>query len=148
MTDLERLQARLETYPRAGELTSYQVDYTDQLPGCFGVFPAGMVEVERTENLLGQVTVQNQYNFALYVVFAKAPGDTEGAQINADWVMDFQQWVQEQSVLRKAPTFGNIDQHRERLRAEIRALYDAELTGTAMYMVRLAATFWKHYEME
>ena len=88
MTDLERLQAWLETYPRAGELTSYQVDYTDQLPGCFGVFPAGMVEVERTENLLGQVTVQNQYNFALYVVFAKAPGDTEGAQINADWVMD------------------------------------------------------------
>ena len=76
MTDLERLQAWLETYPRAGELTSYQVDYTDQLPGCFGVFPAGMVEVERTENLLGQVTVQNQYNFALYVVFAKAPGDT------------------------------------------------------------------------
>ena len=43
MTDLERLQAWLETYPRAGELTSYQVDYTDQLPGCFGVFPAGMV---------------------------------------------------------------------------------------------------------
>ena len=82
MTDLERLQAWLETYPRAGELTSYQVDYTDQLPGCFGVFPAGMVEVERTENLLGQVTVQNQYNFALYVVFAKAPGDTEGAQIS------------------------------------------------------------------
>ena len=148
MTDLERLQAWLETYPRAGELTSYQVDYTDQLPGCFGVFPAGMVEVERTENLLGQVTVQNQYNFALYVVFAKAPGDTEGAQINADWVMDFQQWVQEQSVLRKAPTFGNIDQHRERLRAENGALYDAELTGTAMYMVRLPATFWKHYEME
>ena len=27
MTDLERLQAWLETYPRAGELTSYQVDY-------------------------------------------------------------------------------------------------------------------------
>lgn len=145
MTDLERLRAWLKTCPNADALQSWQVDYTDQLPGTFGVFPAGMVENRRTSNIVGDVTVENQYNFAIYIVFPKAPGDDTGAQINADWVMGFQQWVQEQSVRHLAPTFGD-DPQTESLRAQSGALYEADSDGTAMYMVRLSAVFKKYYK--
>lgn len=145
MTDLERLRAWLKTCPNADALQNWQVDYTDQLPGTFGVFPAGMVENRRTSNIVGDVTAENQYNFAIYIVFPKAPGDDTGAQINADWVMGFQQWVQEQSVRHLAPTFGD-DPQTESLRAQSGALYEADSDGTAMYMVRLSAVFKKYYK--
>lgn len=145
MTDLERLRTWLKTCPNADILQSWQVDYTDQLPGTFGVFPAGMVENSRKSDIVGNVTVENQYNFAIYIVFPKAPGDDAGAQINADWVMDFQQWVQEQSIRHKAPTFGDAPM-QESMRAQSGALYDAGEAGTAMYMVRLSAVFQKHYK--
>ncbi len=145
MSDLEKLRAWLQTYPGADKLTDFQVDYTDRLPGCFGVFPAGLVEVARKETILGDITVQNQYNFALYLVLPKAPGDDVGASINADWVMDFQRWVQAQSVTRRAPTFGNVDEDKETLSAQNGALYDADEEGAAMYMVSLQAVFRTEY---
>ncbi len=146
MSDLDKLKEWIKTYPGYDQLGEMRVDYTDQLPGCFGVFPAGLVEVSRKENLWGEVTVQNQYNFALYLVLPKAPGDDVGAQINADWVMDFQHWVQAQSVTNKAPTFGNVDTSRETMSAQNGALYDADEGGLAMYMVSLQAAFKMHYE--
>ena len=146
MTDLERLKAWIQTYPQAEKITGMQVDYTDQLPGCFGVFPAGLVEIDRAPNLIGEVTVTNQYNWALYIVFAKAPGDDVGAAVNADWIMDFQKWVQEQSVTHRAPTFGNIDQDTEIMSAQNGALYDAEAEGLGMYMIALQATFKTLYD--
>lgn len=139
---MERLRAWLKTCPNADILQNWQVDYT---PGTFGVFPAGLVENSRKEDILGNTVVENQYNFSIYLVFAKAPGDDAGAQINADWVMEFQKWVQEQSIRHKAPTFGDDPMH-ESMRAQSGALYDAEGSGTAMYMVRLSAVFQKHYK--
>lgn len=146
MSDLDKLKGWIQTYPGYDQLGEMQVDYTDRLPGCFGVFPAGLVEISRKENLFGEVTVQNQYNFALYLVLPKAPGDDVGAQINADWVMDFQHWVQAQSVTHKAPTFGNVDTFCETMSAQNGALYDADEEGLAMYMISLQATFKMHYE--
>ncbi len=145
MSDLEKLRAWLQTYPGADKLTDFQVDYTDQLPGSFGVFPAGLVEISRKENIWGDVTVRNQYNFALYLVLPKAPGDDVGAAVNADWVMDFQRWVQAQSVTHKAPTFGNVDTENETMSAQNGALYDADEEGLAMYMVSLQAVFQTEY---
>ncbi len=141
MTDLERLKAWLATYPGAGQISAMQVDYTDRLPGQFGVFPAGLVELSRHENILGDVTVKNQYNFALYAVFAKSPGDDVAAQGNADWVMDLQRWVQAQSAAGKAPTFGTVDTAHETMTAQNGALFEADGEGTALYMVQLAAAF-------
>lgn len=146
MTDLERFQQWLLTYPRIDELPHMQVDYTDQLPGVFWVFPAGLVEVGRSEDLLGNVKVQNRYNFALYLVFAKAPGDAVAAQINEECVMDFQRWVQAQSVTRKAPTFGSYEPHRETMRAQNGTLYETSDEGLAMYMIQLNADFTDYYQ--
>ena len=146
MTDLDKLKNWLRTYPGYEQLGEMKVDYTDQLPGCFGVFPAGLVEIGRRETIWGEVTVRNQLNFALYLVLPKAPGDDVGAQINADWVMDFQRWVQDQSVAHRAPTFGNADTSRETMSAQNGALYEADEEGLAMYMIALQATFRMHYE--
>lgn len=147
MTDLERLKAWLATYPEAEKFSQMQVGYTSSLPGDFGVFPAGIVEVERRENLFGQATVTNQYNFALYLVLEQASGGDAAALCGADWVMDFQRWVQQQSAAHQAPVFGNIDQNRETISAQSGALYEADAGGQALYMIQLAARFRMHYEL-
>ena len=147
MSDLERIRNWIATFPDHQKLNGFQVDYTDEVPNNGGIFPSGLVEISRTEDILGNVTVNNQYNFGLYYVFTKSPGDNEGATINADWVMDFQKWVQEQSIRRKAPAFGD-DPHTERIQAQNGVLYDAEDEGTATYMVQLSVNFTKIYKEE
>lgn len=145
-TDLARVRQWIATFPGFDILGSFSCDYIDRIPACGGVFPAGLVEISRTEDILGNVTVQNQYNFGLYYVLEKAPGDDGGATENADWIMEFQRWVQAQSVQGRAPRFGNTGA-REILRAQNGALYEAEDEGTATYLVALSVQFTKVYEV-
>ncbi|MEG0854575.1 MAG: hypothetical protein RSF82_11915 [Angelakisella sp.] len=145
MTPLEQIKGWLSTYPGYDILGNLNVDYTDKSP-CSSISPGGMVEISRSENLVGDVTVTNQINFALYVVLDKAPGDNEGATINADWVMDFQRWVQEQSIRHRAPVFGNIDTDSEVITAQNGALYEANKEGCGIYFVQLSATYKLFYE--
>lgn len=147
MTPLEKLIAWLANYEGYDILTNFRIDYTDQVPANAGVFPSGLVEVERRTDIVGNTTVTNQYNFALYCVFEKAPGDDAGAIINADWVRDFQMWVQEQSVLGLAPVFGDVPQ-TERVSAQNGVLYNATDEGLATYMVQLSVQFTKKYEVK
>lgn len=144
MSDLEKIKSWISTYPGYDILNNFSVDYTDKIPSNGGIFPSGLVEVSRIRDILGGVTVNNQYNFGLYYVFQKAPEDDVGAQINADWIMDFQLWVQEQSVRHSAPTFGD-DPRSERIQAQNGVLYAADEEGTATYMVQLSASFAKYY---
>lgn len=146
MSALEKIRNWIATYPGYDILGSFQVDYTDRIPSNGGILPSGLVEISRTEDIIGNVTVQNQYNFGLYYVFPKDPGDNAGAQINADWIMDFQLWVQEQSVRRLAPVFGD-EPRTERVQAQNGVLYDADEEGTATYMVQLSVNFTKKYEV-
>lgn len=147
MTDLEKIRSWLKTFPDHQKLDGFNVDYTDAVPNNGGIFPSGLVEISRSEDILGNVTVRNQYNFGLYYVFEKAAGDDAGAQLNADWVMDFQRWVQEQSIQHLAPTFGD-EPKSEQIQAQNGVLYDADEEGTATYMVQLSVNFTKHYEEE
>lgn len=144
MTALETMRDFIASYPHADVLEGFYVDYTDQIADCAGLFPSGLVEVSRARDIVGGVTVQNQYNFALYTVLAKSPKDDEGATYNAEWLMDFQEWIQEQSVRGLAPTFGDIPE-REVVRAQNGQLYSAEDEGTAMYVVQVSATFYKEF---
>ena len=109
MTDLECLIEWLKTYDGYDILGSCQVDYTDQIPNQGFVFPQGLVEVERREDILGNVTLTDRYNFGLYFTFEKALQDDTAARANASWVMDFQRWVQEQSARGLVPNFGNTE---------------------------------------
>lgn len=140
MTPLETIKNWIATYPGHNILTDFSVDYTDQIPGNGGIFPSGLTEVSRTEYVTGEIIVQNQYNFGLYYVFEKAPGDDTGAEINADWVMDFQEWVQEQSIRGKVPQFGD---KTTSIVAQNGSLYDAGAEGAATYMIQLSVSYEK-----
>lgn len=145
MTALEKIREFVKSYPGFDILSRFQVDYTDQIPNNGGVFPSGLVEISRKKDILGNTTITDQYNFGLYYVFEKAPGDDTGATINADWLMDFQEWVQEQSVTGQAPVFGDVPRE-ERIMAQNGVLYDADDEGLATYMVQLSVQFVKVFK--
>ena len=147
MTALGKIRSFVKAYPGADIFRQFHVDYTDQIPFNGGVFPSGLVEIERRKDILGNITVRNQYNFGLYYVFEKDPGDDTGATENADWVMDFQEWVQAQSVMGLAPIFGDFP-NDEKITAQNGVLYGADKEGTAMYMVQLSVQFIKFYEVK
>ena len=149
MTALEKIRMFVQSYPGADILGNFKIDFTDQIPGLDmgegSIFPSGLVEISRRADILGNVTVTNQYNFGLYYVFLKAPGDDIGATINADWLMDFQEWVQERSAKGLTPAFGDIPRE-ERVTAQNGVLYDANAEGTAIYMVQLSVQFTKEFK--
>ena len=144
MTAIEKIRDFVKSYPGAEAIQGFHIDYTDQIPFNGGVFPSGLVEVSRVRDILGNTTVTNQYNFGLYYVFVKSPGDDVGAAENADWVMDFQEWVQKQSISGAAPTFGD-EPRSETITAQNGVLYGADEEGTAMYMVQLTVQFKKYF---
>lgn len=147
MTDLQRLTQWLGTYEGHDLLAEFRVDYTDRIPSQGAVYPEGLVEADRRENLWGDVVVTNQYNFGLYITFEKSAQDEVAASMNADWLMDFQRWVQEQTVRRLVPNFGNTATPAV-ARAQNGALYEAEDSGTATYMVTLSVIFEQKYEVQ
>lgn len=147
MTEIQEIKNWVQKFPKWHDhVQDFSVDYTDNFPGNGGVFPAGTVEVERKEDVLGNVTVTNQLNFAIYWVLPAPTDDDEQSTDNVEWVSEFQRWVQSQSVLRVAPTFGDVPQD-EYIKAQNGTLFSVGEDGTtAMYMIQLSATFKNYYE--
>lgn len=146
MSALRKIREWLTTFPGNNRLESLQVDYVPAEPGSGSIAPSGLIEISRNEDILGNITVENQYNFGLYYVFAKSTDDDEGSTQNADWVMDLQGWVQEQSIIGAAPKFGD-EPAVERIQAQNGSIYGADEEGTAIYMVQLSVNFIKKYEV-
>ena len=145
--DLQRIRSWLATYPGYDLSNNMMVDWLDKIPGSKSLRPGGLVETSRTEDILGNVTASNQYNFGLYIAVEKAPGDGVGAEYNAQWVLDFQRWVQQQSSTHLAPTFGNTDRNQEIIKAQNGELYDTSDEGIGLYVVALSAKFKTRYEV-
>ena len=143
-TDLQKIKEWIATFPDYKDLAGFEVDYTDQVPANGGLFPSGTAEIRRTRDILGNVTVEKQLNFAIYFVFTKAPGDDAGATVNQEWIASFQSWTEAQSVNGLAPTFGD-DGRREKITASNGMLYDASEEGVGIYAVTLTITFVKRY---
>lgn len=146
-TALEKMRDFVSGYPDADVLGELAIDYTDRIPSSAGLFPNGLVEVSRSKDITGDVTVRNQYNFALYTVLEKSPGDDTGATYNAEWVMGFQEWVQRQSATGNAPTFGD-NPGDEVMSAQNGQLYSAADEGTAIYVMQITAQFTKEYRRQ
>lgn len=145
MTALEKMVNWIKTYPGYDILRDFQIDYADHIPNVGSLAPSGLVEIERRTDIFGNTTVENQYNFGLYCVLPKAPGDDTGATINADWIMDFQEWAQVQSITGEAPVFGDMPRD-ERIMAQNGVLYEATDEGLATYMVQLSVRFVKEFK--
>lgn len=146
MTDLARIREWISTFPQIDKLNGLKVDYCSTQLDNSSIAPAGQQEISRTEDILGNITVKNQYNFSLEFVFTKSPGDDVGATENADWVMEFQRWVQEQSIRKLVPTFGDMPDC-ETAKAQNGANTYADREGNGVYTVLLSINFTKYYEV-
>lgn len=144
MTALQKIREWITTFPGYDQLRDMQVDYTEPAPGNGGIMPGGLTEISRSTDIWGNVTATNQYSFSLYFVFAKAQDDDDGAEQNAQFIMDFQGWVQSQSAARLAPMFGD-DFRREIIRAQNGTLVGTDEEGTALYCIQLTVEFIKYY---
>ena len=145
MSAINKIRNWVKTYPGAGKVLDLFVDYYSmQLDGS-SIAPSGMVEISRKEDILGNLTVENQYNFKLSFVFPKAPDDDAGAAENADWLLGFQEWVQAQSICRLVPVFGD-DPSRETVKAQNGTNEYATIEGSGLYTVLLSVNFIKIYK--
>lgn len=135
---LDKVTDWLRTFP--GWEGTLQVDYADHVPGNTGLYPQGMTELSRREDVLGNV--KSRYCWAFLIRRAALPG--EG---NARWLMEFQNWVAEQDRMGLAPRFGD-EPGQERLRAFDGKLHSRQQTGSGLYTVMLTAEFTKIYRGE
>ena len=146
MTDLEKIRNWLSTYPGSIPVREMRVDYYAPNPDNGSIDPSGLVEIFRKEDILGNVTVENQLNFALYFVLVKSPDDDSIATDNAALMMDLQKWIQEQSIRKLTPVFGDVPA-QESIKAQNGALYAASKEGVGIYTVQLSINFTKIYEV-
>lgn len=135
---LEKLRTFVLSYPgwEAGKLLF--MDFTDGAPGSGGLFPEGITEVSFREDILGNRETEQKLVVFLYRCTQEQPED-------AQWLLDFQNWVTKQSALGKAPHFGDVP-HKERLYAE-KGKLSQRRSGGNLYSVMLTAEFTKKYEV-
>lgn len=145
MSDLEKIRNWLHQYPDINRIGALRIDYYTERPDNGSIDPSGLVEISRKSDILGNVTVENQYNFGLYFVLVKSPEDDAGAKENADWLLDFQRWIQEQSIRRNVPVFGDAPES-ETITAQHGKVEAADEEGTGIYSVQLSVNFTKIYE--
>ena len=135
---LETMKAWLETFPKwEGTL---QFDYADTVPGSVGLYPRGVTELSRREDVLGNVKIRCSCAFVL-----RRTAGQRGE--NARWLLEFQNWVMEQDRMGLAPKFGD-EPKTERLRAFEGRLDSHNQAGSSMYTVHLTAEFTKLYEVK
>lgn len=133
---LEKVKQWLETFPQwEGSL---QLDYMDAVPGSSGLYPRGLTELSRKEDVLGNIRVQYRCVFLLR---------TAAAGENAQWLLDLQNWVMEQDRLGLAPKFGD-EPKTEHVRALEGRLDSQKQVGSAVYTVQITAEFTKLYEVK
>lgn len=146
MSPLKRILEWLNTFPGIDRVNGLRVDYYSPQPDNGSIDPSGVQIISTTEDILGNKSVVQQYNFGVYYVLTKDPGDDAGATDNADWVLEFQEWVNEQSLRRLAPIFGD-NPAMERIKAQNGSVTQASAEGVAIYMVQLSVNFTKNYEV-
>lgn len=137
MSVLEKVRTWIAQYPGGEGLWT---DHFSPRPGSGSVAPLGMAELFRQTDLLGTVTVSNRWDFMIYFVLKKAQEEDGTAAANAQWLMDFQQWIQSQCVGGMAPVLGDLP-HEERFVAQQGKLEEVKGEGTAVYSVKLSAFF-------
>ena len=142
MTDLEKMVQWLKTYPGWQDMP-LTIDYTEPQPVNGGLFPLGMEILSRREDVLGNAWLHCRSRFTL---FRSCSGQADNTE-NAQWLLDFQNWVLECSALHRTPRFGDVPE-REHLHAEKGRLKEASQTGTGLYAVTLTAEYVKKYPAE
>ena len=135
---LEQMMQWLQTFPRwEGVLW---LDYADTIPGNCGLYPKGMTELNRREDVQGNLKIRYS---CLFELKRAAAADEE----NARWLMALQNWVAEQDRLGLAPRFGD-EPKTERIRAFEGKLDRHTQAGGSIHTVRITVEFTKQYRGE
>lgn len=136
MNELEKLQTWLKSFPLWE--SSLSIDVTDAVPGGMGLYPKGLQELSRREDVLGNLTVRYRWSFLLH------RNQTAQMEANAQWLMELQKWAADQCRRGLAPRFGDGE---ERLR-----ICEGSLTkrreGGSGYTALLTADFTKIFRGE
>ena len=135
---LEKMIKWLQTFPAWED--SIQIDSVDARPGSTGLYPKGLKEISRREDVLGNLRIR----YRLDVLLRKNAGKSEE---NAKWLLEFQEWVLEQNRLGLAPQFGD-DPKTQRLQVSEGQLQSLAQVGSALYTVKLWVEFTKIYRGE
>lgn len=109
------------------------VDYVDSAAPGAGLFPKGYREIQRTMDILGNVTVKYRFDFTVKRVVA-SQGDKTAPAL---WALDLHTWVRSQEILGKAPQLGE----NTHWRVEKGRLEKNTQAGTSVYTVDLIAEF-------
>ena len=136
---LEKLKQWLQTFPLWESDIRLQIDDTGVYPGNMGLYPCGVEELSRREDLLGTVTVRLRERYLLYRMVSGPRDDS------SQWLQALQQWVQRQSAMGLTPVLGDVPD-REGIRAEQGKLLSVSQSGQAKYSVRLTVEYEKQYE--
>lgn len=139
MTALEIMKNWLRSFPLWNGQEVY-IDYTDGLPEHCGLYCRGLEEISRREDVLGGVETVNRAHFVLYRLGDYGQDNTP----HANWLLQLQAWMQQQSAQGLAPVFGDVPQ-RERIWAQNGRLQNVQQTGTARYTAVITAEFIKLY---
>ena len=124
-TVLEKLKTWLSTYPHWED---------------FCLIPKEMAETSRQTDLVGNQGIEYTYYVNLYWQLPSLGDEAE----NACRLLNFQNWVREQCVLRSIPQLGDVSA-LERVRTEKGGFtLGAHLVA---YTVTLAADFVKTYQV-
>ena len=132
MEILEMVRRWLLTFP-GWEGADIAVDRLGAAPGALALYPKGMEERGRMEDVLGNEKRFLRCGFSLRWV-GHTPGDTDGALALA-----LQQWVLEQSAQGLAPRLGE----HTLWRGELGRHTGGKGPGTGVYEVNLTADFTK-----
>ena len=136
MTPLEMMENWLRQFPRWENGTVW-IDSTDGIPGNTGLFPQGITEVSRKEDVTGRT--QSLCRMVFDLVFVRA-GEQDGKE-NAQWLLQLQEWIRQESA--NAPEFGD-DARSQRIWAQQGKLRKVYQTGTAHYGVTVTVEFLKY----
>ena len=138
MSELEKLQAWLQTFPMWDG--SLSIDVTDAVPGGMGLYPKGLQELSRREDVLGDLTIRYRWSFILH------RNQAAQTQENAQWLMELQKWAAHQCRQGLAPKFGDAPVE-ERLRICEGGLQHRKEGGSG-YTALLTADFTKIFRGE
>lgn len=136
MTDIEKMRCWLQCFPGFDRLREFRVDLTHRKGENGGLFPGGLQELQRKTDICGGVTVRNRYVFGLYFVLEDTGAD------NAQWLLELQNWIQEQSILGNGPVFGD---RTVRITAGKGALKDAQEDGVGLYAAEITVDWERQF---
>lgn len=141
--DLELVRRWISGWAGMERVLSFSVDHYSAVPENGTIGPAGVSEICRKMDILGNVAVEQEVRFVLNFVLLQNGDDDVLAMDNAQWLLNLQAWIQEQGLWGLVPVFGNF----QTVRAEDGRLQEVSPEGTAVYSMELTFHFTRVYEV-